>query len=174
MEVLCHLAYCRLVNFVLRYFVDNLVHLDEQLCADSQLVDNFAFHANVVPFMLAKKSTRRANALAVLDANDLQLLLVLFTDQVGWLFSCSVLSLNRWTLGLKQLLGRLSLCNLLLELLNLDFLDFGSHVFVFLLFLLLLLTLLGLLREADQSEVPWEIFSRRFPRTLLTTDRRHS
>ena len=62
-----------------------------------------------------------------------------------------------WHYLLDSVLCLLGLRDLLLQLGDLDFLDFRRHLFVCFLFLFLLLSLFGLFRKANQREVPGEI-----------------
>ena len=54
-ELRFHLSDLDLVNAVFRNVVDDLVHLNEKLCANGQLIDDFRLHAHVMALVLAKE-----------------------------------------------------------------------------------------------------------------------
>lgn len=117
-----HLAHLNLIDTVFRYLIDDLVHLDEELCADLKFTDNFLLHSHVMTFVLAEKCTSRADANPILDANDFQLALMLITH----LFDGSAISkmgcccrLYRSSRLLHGYTGFFSFSDLLLELCNL-------------------------------------------------------
>ena len=72
-----HLCDLDLVDSILRDFVDDLVHLDEQLSPNGKLVDDFLLHAHIVALVLAEQCAGRADTCAVLYANDFKFAIVL-------------------------------------------------------------------------------------------------
>ena len=69
-ELRVHLCHRVLVDAILRDVIHDLIHLNEQLRPNGELVDHFLLHAHVVALVRAEKCTRGADALAALDADD--------------------------------------------------------------------------------------------------------
>ena len=69
-----------MINAVFRNVIHDLVHLNEQLCANGQLIDDFGLHAHIMALMLTEERACRANTHPVLNANDLHLAIVLLAE----------------------------------------------------------------------------------------------
>ena len=56
-KLIGHSVHLNLVYAIFRDFINDLVHLDEQLSANGQLVYNFGLHSYIVALMLAEERT---------------------------------------------------------------------------------------------------------------------
>ena len=72
-ELEVHLLDLRLVDLADLVLVHDLVHVHEALGADLDLMSHIALHPHVVILVDAKEGAIRANALLVVDADDLKL-----------------------------------------------------------------------------------------------------
>ena len=66
-----HLINLYLVDAITGYFIDDLIHLNQQLSSNAELLNDFLLHAHIMTFMGTEECTCGADALAVLDADDL-------------------------------------------------------------------------------------------------------
>ena len=83
----CNKGSLQFVNLLLIYSVLGglfyyLVYRYKQFCSCSDLSHNFLFHPNVMVFMITKKSAVAADTLAVLDAHDFKLSVVLLAHSL--------------------------------------------------------------------------------------------
>ena len=69
-ELGVHLVHGVLVDTILRDVIYDLIHLNEQLRPNGELIDHLLLHAHIMAFVSAEKCTRGADALAALDADD--------------------------------------------------------------------------------------------------------
>ena len=60
-----------LVDAITGYFIDDLIHLNQQLSSNAELLNDFLLHAYIMTLMGTKEGACGADALAVLDADDL-------------------------------------------------------------------------------------------------------
>ena len=66
-----HLINLYLVDAITGYFIDDLIHLNQQLSSNAELLNDFLLHAHIMTLMGTEEGACGADALAVLDADDL-------------------------------------------------------------------------------------------------------
>lgn len=66
-----HLINLYLVDAITGYFIDDLIHLNQQLSSNAELLNDFLLHAHIMTLMGTEEGTCGTDALAVLDADDL-------------------------------------------------------------------------------------------------------
>ena len=78
-ELRGHLLDLHLINSIFRDLVNDLIHLNQQLCSNGKFSDNLRLFANIVALVRAKQGARGANTHPILYADDLNFAIVLLT-----------------------------------------------------------------------------------------------
>ena len=66
-----HLINLYLVDAITGYFIDDLIHLNQQLSSNTELLNDLLLHSHIMTLMGTEEGACGADALAVLDADDL-------------------------------------------------------------------------------------------------------
>ena len=79
-ELRGHLADLYLVYSIFRDLVNDLIHLNQQLCSDGKFSDNLRLFTDIVALMRTKKRACGANTHPILYADDLNFAIMLLTE----------------------------------------------------------------------------------------------
>lgn len=78
LELVSHLVHCDLINPIWTTLLNHFIDLNQKLCSECNLINDFTFLADIMIFVRTKKSTVCTDSCSVLDADNFNLSAVFF------------------------------------------------------------------------------------------------